>query len=117
MNAHSPMLVMEFPKNMDSISVQLSKALSLITVEQPFALLESPIFTVFSLLHEQNALTPICVTELGISIDVRLQPSKALFPILFTEVGISIDDSAEHSWNALSPMLVTVVGILTVVSE
>ena len=53
-------------------------------------------------------MSPILVTELGISIDVKAVADwKALSPILVTELGISIDVKAVAAWNALSPILVT----------
>ena len=56
----------------------------------------------------EKAFLPIEVTELGISMLVRLSHSeKALFPIEMTELGISMFVRFLHSEKALSPIEVT----------
>ena len=63
----------------------------------------------------RKAPVPIVSTELGITIDVRLeQSSKALFPIDLIEVGITNDLIEEHSAHNASGILVTEVGIFIV---
>ena len=45
------------------------------------------------------------------------QPANALLPMLLTLLGITIDDRPEQPLNADSAMVVTVVGIITDVRE
>ena len=69
-------------------------------------------------LQPRKALSPILVTELGISTCVsELQPTKAAAPILVTELGISTCVSELQPRKAAIPMLVTELGISTCVRE
>lgn len=63
------------------------------------------------LLQPENEDLPIVVTELGITIEVKLeQEEKAPAPIVITEFGMLIE-SISHPEKAYSPMETTVLGI------
>jgi len=55
----------------------------------------------------------LLVVGFQLLIQVKGQPEKAYSPILVTLVGIVTVVSPEHSWKACAPILVTIVGMLT----
>ena len=60
-----------------------------------------------------NVPTPIVLTELPIVTDVSPEFWNAYSPILVTESGIVTDVNAEQPENAESPILVTILPIVT----
>ena len=63
--------------------------------------------------HQENAPSPIDVTEFGMEIDVKdSQEEKASSPIEVTEFGIVIDVKDEQAAKASSPIEVTEFGIV-----
>lgn len=66
--------------------------------------------------HQLKACVDIEVTELGMAIeDKLLQPIKTQYSKFVTELDIVTDSNLRLSANAASPMVLTELGIVTVV--
>lgn len=66
-------------------------------------------------MHRQKLPLPTFLTVLGIVKEEKLQPSNALSPMLMTELGMTMLVRLLHSRNARLPILVTEFGIVTLV--
>ena len=66
-------------------------------------------------MHPWKLSFPTFLTVLGIVKEEKLQPSNALSPILMTESGMTVLVRLLHSRNARLPILVTEFGIVTLV--
>lgn len=66
-------------------------------------------------MHPRKLSLPTFLTVLGIVKEEKLQPSNALSPILMTESGMTMLVRLLHSRNARLPILVTEFGIVTLV--
>ena len=66
-------------------------------------------------MHPWKLSFPTFLTVLGIVKEEKLQPSNALSPILMTESGMTMLVRLLHSRNARLPILVTEFGIVTLV--
>ena len=64
--------------------------------------------------QQSKALSPMLVTEFGMTIEVNPQQSRnAISPISRTKLPISTDFKFRQPWNANLPILITLSGILT----
>ena len=81
-------------------------------VKSPIDLTDADITTEVSPWQPENAWAPIEVTDEGMTTEVSPRQSKnAWAPIEVTDEGMTTE--VRESWNALSSMLVTELGIMT----